>query len=585
MTFQKSFSRRIALASTFSLLFAGCSQLGLKSHPTATKATETPTESKADTPVSYSEFDPETLYALMTAEIAAQRGRFDVTLLNYVQQAKRTRDVAVIQRAVRISQFLKAENALYELSRIWAEVEPGNIEANQLAAFHSARKKEYETAIGYMEKTLGLGGEADFDALAVHAQSLSPEEQAELLALYKALHERHPDTKEVIYGYALMQKAAQNSEDALTTITPLLESAPDYQPAIILYAGLLFDTGKLDDSLNYLRKQTRRFPDNKKMGTLYARMLIDAKDLEQAQEVFYDLMTRFSDTPSLKLSYALVSLEKGDRSIAKSHFEELLENQNHTNEAHFYLGRIDDQDGHSEAAIKHYLQVESGTHYFAALARVSYLRAINNDLDGALSQLEQERQKHEPQAENIWLIEVNLLLDLGKHQIATRSLNAALSAFPDNTKLLYSRAMLADRLGDLPAMEQDLRKIIALEPQNAVALNALGYTLADKTKRLMEALELISTAHQLKPDNPAILDSLGWIYFRLGNHEESLDYLKKAFDKFPDPEVAAHLGEVLWATGNKEEALKIWQDILKDFPDNKLITETMTRLGAAPASN
>jgi tetratricopeptide (TPR) repeat protein len=533
-----------------------------------------------DPEIEYSEFDPETMYALLTAEIAAQRGRYDITLLNYVQQARKTKDLAITKRAFRVAQYLKAGNAQLQLSKVWAEIEPNAIEANQLAAFHHARSKQYEEAMGYMEKILELEGNADLDRLASHSKTLPKEEQQTLLRLYTELHQRHPDNAQTIYSLAVIQKNMGQTDEAESTLKPLLKSDPDFQPAILLQAGLLYDKKQIPEATNYLEEQTDRFPENRQMATLYGRLLIDNKELDEAQSVFEDLKDKYPEVAGLKLSYALIALENKDEEEAIKQFNELLADEQHTNESHFYLGRIADTKKQNELAIKHYLSVESGTHFYSSLSRACFLLAQEGRLDDALITLDKYRQEAPDQAENFWLIEVDLLLNVKENDLALGSINIALIDFPKNTKLLYSRSMLLDKAGRLDEMEADLRVIIEAEPNNAVALNALGYTLADKTTRLMEAHDLILKAYEIKPGNPAILDSMGWVYYRMGNIEKSLSFLKQAYAKFPDPEVAAHYGEVLWQTGSKEEALKIWELALEKESESTLVQDTMKRLGA-----
>jgi len=590
MKFSTSTLSRFINAFLLTTVVSGCSFQTVKSQED--KTPEPPATQEVtgklppiDAEIEYAEFDPETMYALLTAEIAAQRGRYDITLLNYVQQARKTKDLAITKRAFMVAQYLKAENAQLQLSKVWAEIEPNTIEANQLAAFHHARHKKYDEAIGYMEKVLELEGNADLDRLAAHSKTLPAEEQQTLLKLYTELHQRHPNNPQAIYSLAVIQKNLGQADEAEATLTPLLKNDPDFQPAILLQAGLLYDKKKIPEATKYLEEQTDRFPENRKMATLYGRLLIDNKELDEAQSVFEDLKNKYPEVAGLKLSYALVALENNEEEEAISQFNELLAEEQHTNESHFYLGRIADNKKQTSLAIKHYLSVESGTHFYSSLSRACFLLAQGGRLDDALITLDKFRQEAPDQSENFWLIEVDLLLNVKENDLALGSINIALIDFPKNTKLLYSRSMLLDKAGRLEEMEADLRAILEIEPNNAVALNALGYTLADKTTRLMEAFDLISKAYEIKPNNPAILDSLGWVYYRMGNIDKSLSFLEQAFAKFPDPEVAAHYGEVLWQSGDKEGALKVWETGLKKGDEkeseNTLVQETMKRLGAS----
>ena len=571
-------------AGLLGLGLAGCSSLKSQDGNGDTQAKPANSSAPATSPkdVKYADFEPEVLYELLTAEIAAQRGRYDVTLVNYVQAAKQSRDTGVIKRAMRIAQSLNGDNAQRQLADLWLETDPDNLEAHRVAAIQAIKRNELQTALDHMEKIMDLGGDADFDSLAAMAANLRPEQQTELLNLYRKLEARHPDNQEIHYSIALLLKITGDQKAALTQLEPLLDQQPDFQPALVLKGDLLYETGQKDAALSFLRTNTRRYPDNRQMGTLYGRILVSEGDLQAAQDEFQRLLERFPDTPGLRLSHALVALENGDTELAREDLTSLIEQGHHTSEAHYYLGRIADQEGDTESAIGYYENVKEGSHFFPALARLSALRADQGELDQALAHIRQLRGKNPSRADNFWLIEINLLVSNDRKEKALEAANTAIKAYPDNVRLLYARAMLKDSMGNTREAEQDLRAIIDQQPDNAVALNALGYILANQDGRLTEAEDLISRALAQDKNNPAIMDSMGWVLFRQGRVDEALNYLQAAYEQFPDPEVAAHLGEALWTSGQRDKARKIWRDGLDHNPDDALIRSTMERLGAAP---
>jgi Flp pilus assembly protein TadD len=173
--------------------------------------------------------------------------------------------------------------------------------------------------------------------------------------------------------------------------------------------------------------------------------------------------------------------------------------------------------------------------------------------------------------------EAQLLREAKDYQESYVVLARALETQPDNVDLLYDSALAAEKLDKLDVTETNLRKLIQLKPDHAQAYNALGYTLADRTDRLKEAKEYIEKALKLSPEDPFILDSMGWVQFRMGNHKDGLDYLQRAYTQRPDPEIAAHLGEVLWVKGRPADAEKVWRDSAHDHPQNELLQETMKR--------
>ncbi len=562
------------------LALGGCASLSAPGETPAPKEAKATSNKQADAqpPTEYSDFEPETLYLLLSAEIAAQRGRYDITLVNYLKAAKQSRDQGVIKRAMRIAQSLNGDNAQKQLAELWLEVDPDNLAAHRISAIQAVKSNDLQTAIHHMERIMDMGGDADFDSLAALAGNLPPEQQKELLALYNEMSERHPDTPELEYSIALLLKVTGQPQEALNKLEPLLEDNANFQPAIILKGDLLYQTGPKGSALDYLLTNTRRFPANRQMGTLYGRMLINEGELQAAQDEFNRLVKRYPDTPGLRLSHALVALENNQTDLAREELTKLIERGHHASEANYYLGRIEDQAGRTEQAIGYYQSVEQGNYYFPALARASSLLAENGQLEDAVDRIRRLRGANPRQAENFWLLEVNLLLDHEQQQEALSTATEALEEHPDNIQIRYARAMLYDSLGRTADAEADLKLIVKQDPENAIALNALGYILTTRTDRLREARNYIERALTLDPENPAILDSMGWVLFLEGQIEPALEYLARAWTAFPDPEVAAHYGEALWMNGAEEQARIIWQEGLEQSRDHEVLRETIDRL-------
>ncbi len=561
------------------LTLAGCASLtGTEEAPAKSETVAAGEKTEPQPPVEYADFEPETLYLLLSAEIAAQRGRYDITLVNYLKAAKQSRDQVVIERAMRIAQSLNGDNAQKQLAELWLDIDPDNLQAHRISAIQAVKGNDLQTAIHHMERIMDQGGDADFDSLAALAANLPPEQQQELLALYNEMSDRHPDTPELEYSIALLLKVTGQPQQALDRLEPLLQENANFQPAIILKGDLLYQTGQKSSALDYLLTNTRRFPGNRQMGTLYGRMLINEGELQAAQDEFNRLVKRYPDTPGLRLSHALVALENGQTDLARQELTQLAEQGHHTSEANYYLGRIEDQASNTEQAIGYYQSVEQGNYYFPALARASSLLAENGQLEDAIDRIRRLREANPRQAENFWLLEVNLLLDQEQQQQALSTATEALEEHPDNIEIRYARAMLYDGIGQPAYAEADLKHILEQEPENAVALNALGYILTTRTDRLREARGYIEKALRLDPDNPAILDSMGWVLFLEGQLEPALEYLSRAWAAFPDPEVAAHYGEALWMNGAEEQARIIWQEGLEQDSNHEVLRETIDRL-------
>lgn len=572
-------SIRFTLFFSFFLTISGCA--AFKQNPQTTEEKTDTTESSADQKeIEYGNFSAEqdTLYDLLVAELASQRKQFDITLVNYIHQAQVTRDPAVIIRAINAAQIANDSEAIKELAILWLENEPDNIGAHQILAYQYSVEKAFPEAMEQITKILELGGTTSVEALAISSSQATENEKQQLLELYTELVEKFPKRWEVRYSLALVQRNLSQCDAAIENLDQVIEIQPSFQQAAIVKANCLNESGKKEQALSYSEESFDKFPQNNAIGRLYASLLIEQDRTEDAEQVFAELVTYYPDSPSLKLSLALLMLENQKTEESQEIFTELTRVQSHQSDAYYYLGRIAEQQEKIDLAIDYYQQVSPGTHYNAAIERIIYLLATNDQLDKALEKLAILRQEQPNNAAKLWLIEYSLMKELDEQEQASDTLTAAIEAFPDNEQLLYARAMELDQKGNLKAMEADLRKIIAQNPQNAVALNALGYTLADKTDRLQEALQLITAALSLRPDNPAIQDSMGWTLFKLGEKEKALQLLGAAYLNYPDGEVAAHLGEVLWSLGKEDDAKQVWRNSLRQQPDHPILIKTLQRL-------
>ncbi|WP_455217102.1 tetratricopeptide repeat protein, partial [Kaarinaea lacus] len=230
-----------------------------------------------------------------------------------------------------------------------------------------------------------------------------------------------------------------------------------------------------------------------------------------------------------------------------------------------------------DRAVVHYKEIHRGKNYIDAQIRIAVIQARQGNIEAARERLQSVSAPTLDVELRLYLAEGEILRSAGRYQEAVDVFNVALQQMPDNTQLLYSRALLYEKLDRIDEAIADLEKIVNNEPKNAEALNALGYTLVDQTHRVREGLGYIERAFKLKPGDAAILDSLGWAYYRLGEHAKALEFLKQAFDKLKDPEIAAHLGEVLWVQGDQESARRIWKDALRETPSDKVLLNVIER--------
>ena len=528
-------------------------------------------------PKVYGSFSEETIFSLLSAELAGQRNRFDIALDNYVTQAINTQDPGISERAFRIAEYLGADQAALDTALIWARNAPDDLEAQRAAAVQLARAGRYDDSMVYMEKVLLGKGDTHFDFLALSAADTDQETRNGLMKSFDRLLQRHPNNGQLIFGKALLLQQDGDTQGALTLLEDNPPEAGEVAP-ILLRARLLQGLDRGDEALPLLEKSIKKYPDDKRLRLTYARMLVENNRMDEAKVEFSSLVQQYPEDDELRYSLALVCLEAKDWDEAKGYLEDLIARESHVDSAHLNLGRIAEERNDPESALIEYAQVGPGNDYLPAQLRQADILMGNGKTAEAQSRLAVQRDSQPDYGIQLYLIEAETLSANNQGDKAWNVLQKALKQYPDDLNLLYTRAMLAEKRNDLAQMEKDLRLIIQRDPDNAMALNALGYTLSDRTTRYDEAKVLIEQAHQINPEDPAVLDSLGWVNFRLGNLDEAERLLRQALERFPDQEVAAHLGEVLWANGKQREARQIWSRFLKDQPDSPILRSTIKRL-------
>ena len=406
---------------------------------------------------------------------------------------------------------------------------------------------------------------------------LSEPEKAQLVKGLNALYAEFPEDPALLLTQALIHTEFRQYDQALARLDTLLAQEPAQHQALLLEARVKLESGD-PAPFDRIRSALDDNPEDTRLRLEYAKLLTTT-DMAAARRQFEILSAQSPQDADLLLSLALINLESGESLVARAYLQQMLELGKRTDEAHYYLGVIAEEREESELAISHYQRVGDSRQYFAATLRIGELLAGTQQFERYGAWFEAQRAVQPARAEQLYGLEADILSRNGYLQDSRVTLDAGVKAFPESNSLRYARAMLADQQGEVDLMESDLRAILAGDPDNATALNALGYTLTNRTQRYDEAYALISRALALEPDEPAILDSMGWVLFRKGRLDESLQYLNRAYAAFPDPEVAAHLGEVLWTMGRTEQALRIWRDALAQSPDHDVIMGTLRRLG------
>lgn len=543
----------------------------------ASVATAAPMEVRIEQPER--PFPTETLYSLLTAEIAGSRANYDLAMSNYAQQARETRDPQVAERATMIARYMNDSALALEMSRIWVEAAPHNKDALANASLAYLQAGQLRDAFEYSVRLLDEGGEPLFQNIAATAARVSDEERTKLQADFANQLQLHPQDEQLMVGTGILLQQQGKYTEAMAITQQALKLHPRSIPAAILEANLLHQLKRDQEAITKMASLLEFYPDNTSLRQQYARILTH-HDLELAQQQFQILVKQRPADGDLLLSLGIVALERRDEKTAREAFEELLNRDQHLATAHYYLGRMAEARQDWPEAIIHYLQVDGGNDFLSATLSLLDIFVRQEDFLSAQQHMNRLHLRFPDQSEALYVLHGQTLLKHQHPDLAYKVMNEGIENFPSSTRLLFARAMLNNQRNRLIQTEQDLRQILKIDPDNVSALNSLGYILADRTQRYQEAQQLLEKALLLQPDDAAIMDSMGWLLYRLGKYPEALGYLRSAFANGPNPEIAAHLGEILWMLGDKEEARRIWREGLELAPEDTVIRETLNRLKA-----
>lgn len=518
------------------------------------------------------------LYQLLVGEVSAQRGELEMAAHAYQQAAAFTRDLRLARRATQIAVYAQDYTTALKAARLWVELAPEALDARQSLAALLIRQGRADEALTHLEALLKLSRDGSAHGFMLVTNILAREQdRRRALQVMEALMAPRGDDVNALFAYANLAYLVEEYVLAGQQIERLLGVQPGLPRALVLKANVLRKQGRDDEALEAYRTALDAMPQDNALRLGYARMLVDMERLPEAREQFRMLGSQLSDNADVAYAEGLLAMQAGDLAQAERHFKHLLTLGQRVDEAAYALGQIAETRDRTDEALRWYRQVSDGNSYLDAIVRSAVLINRQQGLAAARAYLHGIELQTSQQELRLYLVEGELLRDEGAREEAQQVYDAALQQFPDNVELLYARAMNAEGLGRLDLLERDLNAILKQEPDNVQALNALGYTLADRTDRFDEAYDLIRRAYEQRPDDPAIIDSMGWVTYRLGRLDEAEGYLRQALEKHFDAEIAAHLGEVLWVAGRQDEARQVWHDALQRDPGHALLKQVIER--------
>ena len=556
------------------LTLSGCASVDLAESPMETEQA-VPAVAKVEPSHPYADIPGEQLSTLLQAEFAIRERNLDDGLMHLMTASQAIPDPAIARRALQLAQYIRNPDATLEMAVRVSDLDPSDGSAATLAAAVFIERGDIARALTYSRRAFDAGSDINPAALLNNYGGQTPETQTATRNLLEALESDYPDDARSLFAIALLEWRQGNSDVAVTKLDKLFTIEAFHERGTLLLTEILSqadDPGAFDPLLRAIEATNSSL-----LRYQYARYLLGKQKLTEAKAQFDVLVADPSATVDHLIGAAVLDIELADSASALLHLERTLSIGQRVNDAQFFkalaLIQLNDVSGALEALGA----VGPSTNYGRALQEAAAILVSQGDIGAANAFFEEHRQVHVDGAELNFALHAETLQTLGSIE-AESVLSRGINAYPTSTRLLFARANFRERAGFFDLAEADYRQILNLNPGDASALNALGYALTNNTDRFQEAAGLLEEAISKDPRNPAIIDSLGWVYFKLGKDRQAELLLKEAYKQYPDPEVAAHLIELLWTQGREVEARDLIANQWRSSPNNEHLRETASRL-------
>lgn len=555
------FHRYRLSACLLSVLVSACAH-----SPAESTAQTDPTLTEASKPAR--QLSGELFFELMLAEVAVNRRELGAAAALYQQIGRKYDDPTALQRGVALNQTIGNYPAMLELAEKWQALAGPTPEVLRSTSYAQVATGQVLRANASLAQWLSIDPNADVAVLVTALEPLTPAQQQQMADSLAALQADYPKAASLYYLRARIAGASGDTSQALSLAQQSL-ALEDDQAAQLFRYQLLVDANRIAEAQAEIERLYEQYPTDRNIAIQYTRFLFRYVEDNTAQ--LENLYNRFAHEPSIARAYARAAFDAERYDAAESAYQRLAL-QGFSDEANYFLGRIDTINERPQSALNHFQQVVEPPYLISALAE--WVRLADADSEMALLQsLNNAKAAYPDDAPTFWRLQASYFQGTERSALARQTLLDARSNFPQDIDLLYDLAMLAAGQQSYDEMEDYLLTLLKQEPNNADALNALGYTWVDLNKNLDLAGDYIKRALESEPDNPAFQDSKGWYLYRLGELDAALEWLTRAFAQMENDEVAAHIAEVLWYLDRPNEALEYRNEVRRLNPESRYLQE------------
>jgi tetratricopeptide (TPR) repeat protein len=517
-------------------------------------------------------------YHMQLAEQALENRELNTAATEFTLAAELSDDLTLVERATQFTMGVGFDALAERAAGRWIELAPDSQMAHAILGRLRLRRHAVDAAVASFEQALGDAEPRRDEVYLALASDLAAEDDARLVArLLSRLAAQDPLAPGLQLALGTAALRAQNFGLALAAAERAAQDDPGWTEPQLLVARALIAAGRADEGL--ARASDLLAEDGSPLSELaYTRMLADAGRIDEARVRLDGLVARYGERTEISRTRAFVDLAGGELEAADQRFAAMEGVGQERFEAFYYRALIAVQKGDAELARRYYQRISSGPYLVPAQLAVAETYRRENDLDSALAGLSTFAADHPAQAYEVFRYQAELLQLAGRQAEALAVYDKALEYKPASIDMLLARSALLEQLDRVDAALADLALAVQIAPDDAMALNAYGYLLANRTRQYRKAWTHVRRALELAPDNPPILDSVGWALFKMGRHEEARSWLEQAWALLQDPELASHLVEIYWKLGERERARELLIATLEKWPDSKPAQQTAARL-------
>tara|TARA_B100000795_G_scaffold16587_1_gene11090 strand:+ start:1172 stop:2893 length:1722 start_codon:yes stop_codon:yes gene_type:complete len=531
-------------------------------------------------PAKISTTNSEFVYKFLLAEIATQRNDLNSAGHIYLDLAKLTKSIPLAERATRIAGSARNARLAMDAANIWKKLDKVSIEPQRILAELFITSGNLAKARPLIKILLEKEEKTRAEGFLYLNKILSQvENKKNALRFILDISKPYMNIKEARFAIAHAAFSAGNKKMAIEELDKIEYINSKWETAA-LFRGYIIGQDWPEKALAFYQDYLRKNPKSNEVRLEYAKALTNVKKYDEAKKQFLKLVNSSLATSEISLTVALLSMELGDNILAEKYFMQSLE-RGHPKPAqiHIYLSGIYDERGDFDEALTWLKKITSGEYFLDSRILMGEFIAKYKSVDSAIEMLNDLKKRNLLPNEKLIILrnKASLLLSENRNQDAYDLMRLEEEKFKDSPEFKFDYAILSEKMGNTLLMEQLLLEAIKLKPDYSTAYNALGYSYADRGIKLQEAKRYIEIALSYEPNNHYILDSMGWIHFKLGNIEIASRFIEKAYLINKDPEIAAHLGEILWVQGKKKEAREIWKSSLNRHPSNTILLETTNR--------